>query len=288
MSKILVYKQAVDPPTPSAGQIVLYGKTNNIIGIKDDAGATVQVGGVVAGIKTISAAGGEVTAGQVVFSNSNGISFGLNAGAVTARLPLVSYFENLAGNPTAANSAATNSAASNVSFQRFSVPYQVSATRLDYLAHLTVAGSTNVSSTMRALVYTFAGSTAGSVSSASMTMSASSGTATNNAAAYGGQSGTRWRSMTIGTWNFTPGEYGIAFVHSVNGPSGTTGSVTVYGRSAVPVLAAPGGGAQSAYFGVGLFNAPSSAPPASIHLSALNQSAGAAMAQPYFRLIGSF
>lgn len=288
MSKIVLAQQATDPATPASGQLVVFARTTDVLVIKDDGGNTIAVGGAVAGIKTVSAAGSSVTDGQVVFSNSNGISFGMNAGVVTAKLPQVSYYENFAGNPTAANSAATNSGASNISFQRFSVPYQISATRLDFLGHLTVAGSTNASSTMRAVIYTMSGSTAGSLVSASMTMSHSSGTATNSAAAYGGQSGTRWRSMTIGTWNLTPGEYAIAFMHSLQGPAGTTGSVTIYGKSNIAVLAAPGGGAQSAYFNNGLLVAPTSSPPASIHLSAINQTAAAAQAQPYFRLVGAF
>lgn len=288
MSKIVLFQKATPPPAPAAGEMVLYGLTNDVVGIKDSANNTVQVGGTQAGVKAVAAPGGTVSAGTVSFANANGVSFGMAGSVITAKLPLISYYENFAGNPTAANSAATNSGASNVSFQRFSIPYQISATRLDYLAHLTVAGSTAGSSTMRAVVYALSGSSANSLFSASMTMSHSSGTATNTPAAYGGQSGTRWRSMTIGTWNLPPGEYGIAFVHSANGPTGTTGSVTIYGRSAVPVLAAPGGGVQSAYFGMGLLSAPSSAPPTSIHLSAINQTAPAGQAQPYFRLVGSF
>jgi hypothetical protein len=288
MSKIVLAQLAVDPPAPAAGQLLVFARNTDVLIIKDDTGNTIQVGVAAAGVKSVSAAGGNVTNGEVVFSNSNGISFGANASTITAKLPQVSYFENFAGNPTAANSAATNSAASNISFQVFSVPFQIQATRLDYLGHLTVVGSTNASSTMRVMVYTMNGSTAGSSFSASMTMSHSSGTATNSAAGYGGQSGTRWRSMSIGTWNLTPGQYGIAFMHSLNGAAGTTGSMTIYGKSAVPILAAPGGGVQSAYWGQGLYTAATSSPPTSLQLSQLNQTAGAAGAQPYFRLLAAF
>lgn len=288
MSRIVLAQQAVDPATPAAGQIVVYARTNDLLYLKNDDGNTAQVGGAQPAIRTIGVPGSSVTNGEVVFANANGISFGLAGSTITAKVPSVSYFENQGGNPVAANLAANASGASNVSVQRFSVPNQISATRLDYLAHLTVAGSTAFSSTMRAVVYTFAGSTANSLFSASATMSHSSGTAaTSSTNAYGGQSGTRWRSMAIGTWNLTPGEYLIAFVHSGNGPGGTTGSVSIYGKSNVSILPMAGGAAVTHMFKEGLAPA-SSAPPASIHLTALNQTAASAAAQPYFRLVGSF
>lgn len=283
MSKLYLVEQTSDPATPAAGNVVLFAKTDGGLYQKDDAGVTSPVAGGTAGVlvKSFSAAGGVATSGGVTFANANEISFGANGSTITARLPRVSHVENQGGNPSFANSAATNSGAPNVSFQRFSVGYELQATRLDYLAHLTVAGSTNYSSTMRAVLYTMSGSTANSVSSASQTVTA-------NNAGYTNESGTRWRSVALGTWSLTPGEYAVAFVHSLNGPAGTTGSVSLYGESNISMLANPGGAAVTDYFAEGILLAASSAPPASIHLSAVNGSDVNAGAQPYFRLVGSF
>ena len=258
----------------------MYALADGVLYAKDDEGDVVALAGAQAAIKSISAGLQRATEGQVVFSNSNAFSFGLNGSTVTARLPSVSHFDNQAGAPTFANSVATNSAAPNVSFQRFSVPLNLTATQLDYLAHLTVAASQAYSSTMAVVLYTMNGSTAGSISSASGTNNAAAGQYTNH-------SGTRWRSIPLGTWNLTPGDYLIGFAHSLQGPAGTTGSVTIYGESNIPLNPNPGGAAVTDYFAEGIGIVASAIPPPTIELSQINGSAAAAGAQPYFRIVGT-
>lgn len=284
MSKIDLVEQTVSPATPAASHIAFYAKTDGVY-VKDDAGGETNIA-IQPAIKTITAGTQSVTNGAITFANSNGVSFGLNAGVMTAGIANVSLYENLDG-PAIANSARSDSGAANVSFQRFCVPQALAATRLDYLGHVTVAGSTNFSSTMRVMLYSFTGLTANSITSASATISASSGGATNNVSGYSGISGTRWRSISLGTWNLTPGDYGIAFVHSIAGVAGTTGSMSIYGKSNVAILPMPGGAAATGYFKDGIAPA-SSSPPATIHLTAIDQTNAAALAQPYFRLIGTF
>jgi hypothetical protein len=236
----------------------------------------------------ISAGTSQATAGAsgVVFGNSNGISFGASGGTITAQMPSVSLFRpdsDYAGS----FSIVPSSGSTNLSLRRFSVPFQISATELDLLANLTVNGSTAGSFTLSAAIYTFAGSTASSASSASVGYTFNSGTNTSAASIYGANSGTRWRTMSIGTWNLTPGEYLMAIMGSINGPAGTTGGLTIFGNSNVSIGGVVGGGNFSQYWGDGVFSAGTAAFPTSIHLSALNQTGAQDAGQPNFRLIGT-
>ena len=84
------------------------------------------------------------------------------------------------------------------------------------------------------------------------------------------------------------GEYMIGVIGTVVGVAGSTGTFTLFGQSSVSILPDFGKTILSKYWGDGIFNAATGAFPASIHLSALNQTGSLAMRQPYFRLIGSF
>jgi len=265
------------------GTVVLSNSNGISFGMNSSASSSVVTAQYAISAGTAQATGG---ASGVVFSNSNGISFGANGGTITAQLPSVSLFRpdaEIAGSFSLVPSSGT----SNMSLRRFSVPFQISATELDLLAHLTVAASTAGSFTLSAALYTFAGSSASSVSSASVGYTFNSGTNSTAGSIYGGNSGTRWRTMSVGTWNVTPGEYLMAIMGSINGPAGTTGSMTLYGNSNVSNAGVIGGGNFSQYWGDGLFNAGTGAFPASIHLSAVNQTGAQVMGQPQFRLIGT-
>jgi hypothetical protein len=266
----------------SNGQIVL--SNSNLVSFGVNASTITASAGYVA---SVSAGTTNATGNQVVFSNANGISFGANGATITAKEPSFSLYrpsDNVeVGFPIVGNSTA----GSNVTIRRISVPNQISATELDMLAHLTLAGSTAGSFTLSACMYTFAGSTASSVSSGSVGYTWNSGTNTGASSIYGGNSGTRWRTMSINTWNITPGEYLMAIAGSINGPAGTTGTLSLYGISTVSVVAAWGGGNFSQYWADGIFSGGTAAFPASIHLSALLQTGSTALALPHFRLIGS-
>lgn len=282
MSKFTLVEQVSDPSAPAAGKVALYAKTDGGVYARFDIGAPAALAGGAAapGVQTISAPGGSAGL-AVTFSNTMGLSFGMNGSTISASLPSVQWYENQGGAPAFVNSAAQNSGAANVSFQRFSVPYQLEATRLDYIGHLSVNGSQAYSSTMRVALYTMSGSTAGVVATASGTDGAAAGQYTNH-------SGTRMRSVGLGTWALTPGEYALGMVHSINGPAGTTGSVSIFGESNIAMLANPGGAAVTDYFAEGILLAASSAPPPTIQLSEVNGSHAAAGAMPYFRLVGTF
>lgn len=235
----------------------------------------------------LSAGANSVSSGTIVFSNSNGISYGLDGSTVTAKNVAISAWNN--GNDMNANAAATNSGGINLSIQRQSISANLAATRAEFLAHLTVAGNTAGSYSMSFAVYTMTGSTANMASSTVVNSTFNSGT-TQSASMYGGHSGTRWRSIPLATWNITPGEYLFAFMLSQAGVAGTTGSWSVFGNSSVSINGLPGngGGNLTAYFGQGIFSAATGAFPASIHITGINQTGASVMRQPYFQLAGTF
>ena len=217
---------------------------------------------------------------QVIFSNSNAFQFGLNGSTITAQDQPISYFDG-------PHRLITNfaQAAGSMPIQRVRIPAPLTATRMDLLAHLTVAGSTANSYTLVAGIYTFSGSTANSVSttSAGYTFNSGSSQATNQ---YGAFSGTRWRTLGM-TWNITPGEYMIAFAMSINGPAGTTGSFSFFGDSSVSIIGEAGSSAGNftKYFADGGYSAVTASAPASFQLSELNETLRIPF--PYFRLVGS-
>lgn len=243
------------------------------------------------GAVAISAPGGAVSAGTVVFANSNGVSFGMNGSTLTASVgaaagPTVRYWRGPL-DPITPNAIAPNSAAINLSFQRVVFPLQLSATRMDLLAHLTVAGSTANSYTISAAVYTMSGSTMAMASSGSVGVTFNSGTNLTAASIYGAHSGTRWRSVPV-AWNLTPGEYVIGMMISQLGPAGTTGSMTVFGGSSVSIVGEIAGGNHVPYFGDGQYSVATGAFPASVHLTGINQTGASALRQPYVALAGTF
>jgi hypothetical protein len=216
------------------------------------------------------------------FANSNGVALGVNGSTVTASLPTVHYFENDLS-PNNALFAQTGSGAINMSLQRVSVPYQISATQMDLLGALTVVAQTHCSYTLSAAVYTFNASTLSMASSSSFAV-------TVNSSVYTNFSGTRYRSMALGTWNLTPGEYYFANMVSCNGPAGTTGSFSFFGQNSVSINGVEGNASNySAYFGPGIYSAATGAFPAAISRSDINQTGSAStnnpVAQPYFRLL---
>jgi len=275
----------------NTGTVVLSNSNNISFGMSFGSSSNIVTASfaqsVQPGPSAIAAGTQTATSGTVIFSNSNGISFGMAGSAtITAQMPSVSLFkpDGEHENPIPFQGSST---AINMSLRRISVPFQISATEMDIPAHLTVAGSTAGSFTISAAIYTFSGSTASSASSGSVAYTFNSGTNTNAASIYGGNSGTRWRSMSINTWNLTPGEYLIGIMGSINGPSGTTGSMTMFGLSSLSIVGAIGGGNYSKYFADGVFASGTGAFPASIHLSAIVQTGASALGQPHFRLVGT-
>ena len=275
------------------------------------------------GIKTLGAnnlnitlGNSTVSSGQFILSNSNSVSFGLSGAttttATTANVPQqltitgsiqrkisMSAFES----PNAkfsANSAVVSSAAAvgNVSLQRFLLPYDMTATRLDLFASLTVQNATNGTWSISVGFYTRTGSTLGTLYTTNSGLAFGSGGTTNQATNYSGISGMRIRSFSLGvapnsTWAFTPGEYWFGCINSATAQGASTAQVTIMGMSTFPIIGTPGGDNDN-NGGWGFFTASTGAFPSTINITngifycGTVSNASNAMRQPYFRMYGTY
>ena len=256
--------------------------------------------GATAAIQSISAGTTQVTSGQVVFSNSGGFSFGANGQTVTAQLSILKYWENQIAGAYWGISAPWSSTNPNLSLQRISFGYPMSATRADLLIALITANTTVASLsvptgtyTISLGVYTLSLSTASLASSATISVSWASGTATSAVSIFGGQSGSRFRSVSLGTWSITPGEYLLGFMASLSAPAGVTLGFKVSGSECVnswSLSQAPNQVAQ--YFGNGYYSTGTPSLPSSVQLTDFVMSNNVTIlekwGQPYVQLAGTF
>ncbi len=195
-----------------------------------------------------------------------------------------------------ANGAVSSSGSQNLSLQCVIVPTELTVTRLDILAAMTINGSTSGSWSVSVGVYTrdASGVTINLWNSTSSGSQWSSGSGSTAAGTYGGISGTRWRSFAVASWSFTPGEYWFGFINSITGVGASVPGLTIYGQSSIPIGGTVGGNNDSIGM-MGLFSAATGAFPTTIQISSgiLYGTTGAATAsniarQPYFRMFGSY
>jgi hypothetical protein len=256
--------------------------------------------------------------GNIVFANSNSISFGmtgtttnstgtgpgqLTLTASVSRSIIASHFEV----PHAHLSSYTvNTAAAflNLSLQRFVVPYDVVATRLDLLGELTHAfTSGQVSWSVSVGVYTRSGLTLNTASTTYSSVTCSPGGGTANTSNYGALTQLRWRAFTsLGAgastaWNFTPGEYWFGMINTLPAVGTASGGCTFYGNSFSNIIGIAGTGAGNDTYGnAGLYSATTGAFPNAISLTEViyqdNNTAASSgsfvLRQPYFRMFGTF
>ncbi len=164
----------------------------------------------------------------------------------------------------------------------------ISATRCDQIMNVTNSASAAATLTFRVGLYTMSGSTASRVSSTSRAWSYNSTMASSS---YTQVSGTRYRSMALGTWNITPGNYLMAVQFSVD-TALTSGTHQPFGGRDVSIVANEfplGLGTAPAYFNGGFYSVTSAALPASFHLTDL-QSTGAndVIFVPFVTFAGTF
>lgn len=202
-------------------------------GLSVTPGATV---GISAGTQSASGAN------TIVFSNSNGLSFGLNTNSVltgSVSGVTVSFWDTPDGN-LQFNSMGSSVNTINIHLRRIFFPYYMSATQADIIAVLSFSTQTNITAAVYHTigVYGRSGSSCSLLSEATQILSFSGQGATNVASQYSGASGTRVRSFTLGTWNFTPGDYYLAYGLRVS-TSTVAASWSIAGFSAVGVNAMP-------------------------------------------------
>lgn len=249
-------------------------------------------------IQSISAGTTQVVSGQVVISNSGGYSFGANGQTITADFARVSLYENGLNYDTLAvlgSSTGSAAATSNLSLQRLIFWQPISATLANFLIDVNDTASQQGSLTISFGVYTINGTTASLASSTSSGLTWTSGTNVSQTSVYAGISNLRSRSIGLGTWVITPGDYFFGLMLSINGQAGTTASLTVLGslsnRSGLAL--SQSGGNLNAYFFNGVYSSGTSAFPNTIQVSDVVNSftataSSASMGQPYFELAGTY
>lgn len=150
------------------------------------------------GVSALSAGTQIASGGTIVFSNANGVTFGMaNSSVITASVVAAGMSLSYWDNGCIPNSSGQQQ---TVNFQRINVPGQISATLLNAYA----GPGINSTYTIWPAIYTMTGSTLSLASSTSFTQ-------TGGAAAF------RTNQVLLGTWNITPGEYMFHLAISVSG-----------------------------------------------------------------------
>jgi hypothetical protein len=264
-------------------------------GLSVTPGATV---GLSAGTQSVSGVN------TVVFSNSNGISFGLNTNSVlTASVSGISlsYWDTPHGN-LVFNAMGSAASTPNIQLQRLYMPFYMTATRIDILAQVSMSTQTNITAAISQSIgiYARTGSYLSLLSELSSSQSLSAGGASNNTNSYAGASGTRWRSNAPSSWAITPGEYYVAFGLRVS-TSVNALTYAIAGFSTVGVNGMPYGANTDANvnspdinnWGVaGAVSVGSSDLPSMLHYDQIVWAGTGASSvvnrQPYFRFFGTY
>lgn len=266
------------------GTVVFEGINNITLSQSTAAGsnATIRISGPAA----IAAAAGTQTAtsGTVVWSNSNNISFGMSGSSVITAiakntLQLFSHNADWYSNWGIQNAI--------LSLGKFSMPMDMSASRLqvvmNYAGAATLSNSSN-QFTLSAGIYTFSGSTLSLLSSASQSYSWTSGSSTTNSTAFGGNSGTQYRTVPFNL-TLTPGDYMLGLWWRA---TSATGNFSIFGRQGMSIANAVDANQTNLYLD-GISTASfTTAMPASIHLTDYAKTGASVLRQPGFIIAASF
>lgn len=209
--------------------------------------ATASVTGIGTAIQSVSAGTTQVTTGQVVLANS-GVVWGASGQTITAGAPRASMWQNHARFVSSISLPPT-SAGQNIFFNRVSLFAPIQATRAILTAQISNNSNSSGAYTLRLGIYTLNHSTASLASSASIAISWTSGNTgllTSVTSVFGGQSGIRARTIPLGTWNLSAGEYLIGIMGSITG--GTARSWLFAGSAIFPVVSMPGTLSTVPYF----------------------------------------
>lgn len=250
--------------------------------------ASVAAGATATGnLGAISAGTTQATSGTIVFSNSNNVSFGVNGQTVTASVGLPTVRAYTWPDAPVGSFGSSDAALSLAMVQ---VPYYLTATRLVLIGHMSDSAGASLSTggiSMSVGVYTMSGSTASLASSGSRFLSWTTGIVTTVTNGFGNASGTQYRSIPIGTWNLTPGDYLFAFW----GRTTNAGSWSWWGLSQTLSRLNNFDTASGEYYLHGFSTSSfTTAMPASINVTDTNyvRSGASAYRQPGFMLHGDF
>lgn len=264
----------------NTGTFVLVGGNNITLSQSTNAsGNTVTISGP-NGL-AISAGTQSVSTGTVVFSNSNNVTFGMsNSSVITASvadtLKLFSHNADWISNFTIQNAT--------LSLVKFSVPINITGTRMQVVMDLTGASNSTGAITLSAGVYTMSGSTASLSTSASRQISWTSGSATTVSSVYGGVSGTRYRTIAF-NMSLTPGDYLMGlWAQTTN-----NGTWRIFGRQGMSLVGALDSNETNIFLDGVSTSSFTTAMPASINVTDTNynRTGASALRSPGFIIAGT-
>jgi hypothetical protein len=192
----------------------------------------------------VSAGTNSVTSGTVIFSNSNGVNFGMSGSSqITMQVAPVtgSFWANPSGKmySVPVNESTGGNYSRNFSLQRIFIPYHMTVTRVDQALSFTQGGSTSGTWAVSIGLYTRNVSTLNSASSSYSTLGWSSGSTTNSSQFYGANSNIRIRSFQVASWNLTPGEYWFGNLIVVTNIVGSSISINMFGQRSLNIVGPP-------------------------------------------------
>jgi hypothetical protein len=134
-------------------------------------------------------------------------------------------------------------------------------------------------------IYTINASTASLASSASRVIQYNS---TAAASSYSVVSGTRYWTVGLGTWDMTPGQYLMA-VNAICTSSGTSGTISIFGRTANSIGLEQFGSGDYNGWGIGVYGTTfNSNCPNSMHITNVVQTGNSVVRQPWYNFFGTF
>lgn len=217
-----------------------------------------------------------------------GVSTDGGGGTITLTPKMISYWHN---GSIAAAGVANDVQVNLPMFQRWVVPSPMSATRMDMDIQISNSSSGGGSVTISVALYSFTQSSISTISTASRTFGYGSQlTVAGQSSHYTDVSGHRFRSISLGTWNITPGEYMLGMVISI-ATALTSGTYrflagrnfTFNGNEYAAVL-----GTDNQYFADGYLTNTSTNLAGGIVMANLSHTGNDPLAQPWVTLLGTF
>lgn len=182
----------------------------------------------------------------------------------------------------------TNFSISNASFslQHFNPRADITASQANLL--MALAGNTNSTGalTISMGLYTMSGSTMSLASSDSRQISWTSGSQTTNSTVYGGISGTRYRTVSLGNWAISAGDYMLGMWYRTT----NDGTWRAFGYQGPTIVGAVDGNETNQYFPGFSTSSFTTAMIGSINVTNTNfvRTGGDALQQPGVIFLGSF
>ncbi len=160
----------------------------------------------------------------------------------------------------------------------FAMPFYMTATVANVVMNISNSSSAAGTILLNIALYTYTGSTANTLSSTFRSFSYNS---TLVGSSYTDLSGTRYRSISLASWAFTPGDYLLAIQNSIT-TALTSGTYQFMGKSGLSINAQEFVGGNISNWGLeGNGSFASSQFPASLHITDINRTGNLARRQIY-------